>query len=225
MKKLLLVLAATATLVGCSDWTERGYWDWNRERDKTRWELEKDSYLRNKSDKPTVALRDIASVYEDFNLVMPNGNRIRVCSAYGCTHKQVYRISADTLRKAKSYFSGSWTASGERSGLEKALQHIETVMGPATNTAEDAQGGPLFGNGNSGQMNHRDEALNTTSILMVMFRYGLIRYHDLEAPMWVGGTFYPILRDRSNGKRYGIDTGYRSSGGEVKIFAVEDGAP
>jgi len=222
MKKLLLVLAATTALAGCrQDWN---FGQWNNERDMTRWELERETYLRTQSEKPTVALRNIASAYEDFNLVMPNGNRIRVCSAYGCTHKQVYRLTAESLRKAKSYIQSSWSASGERKGLEKGLRHIEEVMGPATNTASDAQGGSLWGSGNSAQMDHRDEALNTTSILMVMFRYNLIRYHDLEAPMWVQGTYYPILRDRKTGNRFAVDTGYRSSGGEVKIFNVADGA-
>lgn len=187
--------------------------------------VEKEEYLNQKSEKPTAYLKDIASVFNDYNLVMPNGNRIRVCSAYGCKHKQVYRLEADLLRDAKSSFSTAFTAAGERSGIESALAKIEKVMGPATGTENDEMGGSFWGNGNTGQMNHQDEALNTTSILLVMMRYELIRYHDLLAPGYVNGTMYARIIDRSTGDIYAIDTGYRGSGGEVKIFNVKDENP
>lgn len=217
MKQIALILIASLALAGCN---------WNPFYHKEDWELtDNERYLQEKSAKPSAYRNRISSVYTDYNLVMPNGNRIRVCSAYSCTHKQVYRLSANTLRKAKSEFSSAWSASGERNGLEDALQYIETVMGPATGTSGDAQGGPWTGNGNSGQMDHQDEALNTTSILLVMMKYELIRYHDLLEPRYVGGTMYARLRDRSTGEIYGIDTGYRRSGGEVKIFNVRDGNP
>lgn len=217
MKKHFYLAILPFLLFGCSDPNIR--------EDTAYEERSKTEYLENKSSKPSAYLNDIASVFNDYDLVMPNGNRIRVCSAYSCTHKQVYRLSADTLREAKSKLTGvagNWTADAERRGLADALQYIESVMAPATNTSADLKGGNWYYNGNSSHLNHIDEALNTTSILLVMIRYEMLAFHDLLAPAYVKGTFYPRIRDRSTGDIYVIDTGYTDSGGEVKIFNVKD---
>jgi len=236
MKKLLLLIVPLA-LAGCDsdNWKP----NWNMENPAatddsipvatTQDKAKSDDYLENKSAEPSVYLRDVAGVFEDYNLVLPNGNRIRVCSAYGCSHKQVYRLSSELLSKAKGHLSDGWSAEGERKGIGKALSVIEEEMGPATGTDRDKQGGALWGNGDSSQMNATDEALNATSILMVMFKYGLIRNHDLGKPEWKGPwnnkALYPILIDRSTGEKFGIDMGYRDHGGEIKIFPWSGDAP
>lgn len=191
---------------------------WAEAREERRDEQDRKEYEAEKSEKPSVYLRDIAGVFTDYNLIMPNGNRIRFCSAFTCTHKQIYRLSADDLRAAKGFLDDAWTPRGEREGLEKALQELEKRMGPALGVDRDKQGGSFWANGNPGQMNATDEALNVTSILLVMYRYELIRYHDLERPQWKGGALYPVIRDRRTGERFGIDAGYRDHGGEIKIF-------
>lgn len=228
MKKLALVLAAAIALGACS--RENYHWVADKfgtkdPEDMTAVERDRETYLKEKSVEPSIYLRDISGIFNDYNLVLPNGNRIRVCSAYSCTNKQIYRLSAELLQKAKNKISGAWTPKGERDGLEKALQVIETEMGPAVGTHHDKAGGGFWGNGDAGQMNATDEALNVTSILMVMYRYDLIRYHDLEAPQWKGGALYPVLRDRQTGVKFGIDAGYSENGGEIKIFPWDGPAP
>lgn len=226
MNRIVGILAVTLLLAGCVDrdtvasWFERDDY-----RDKTWAEREREEYLKRQSKDPSAYLRDIASVFNDYNLVLPNGNRIRVCSAYGCTHKQIYRLQPDTLKKAHNRLSSAWTARGERDALEKALSDIEIEMGPAVGTDKDTQGGSFWGNGNPSQMNATDEALNVTSILMVFYRYDMMRYHDLLAPAWKGGALYPVIRDRKTGHKFGIDAGYRDHGGEIKIFPWEGAAP
>jgi len=223
--RLLLVLATTVVLAGC---TEYGNFSLNQPSEqeiKTRDQVERETYLSTKSKNPSAFLRDISGIFEDYNLVLPNGNRIRVCSAFGCSHKQVYRLSANLLAKAKNELSSDWSATGERAGLARALSVIEKEMGPATDTTEDKQGGAFLGNGNRKQMNATDEALNATSIMLVMMRYGLIRYHDLASPEWKGGALYPIIIDRETGEKFGIDMGYRDHGGEIKVFPWAENAP
>lgn len=227
MKLATVTILLTALLLaGCDEVDYRlREWTYKNDYNQSAAEREREDYLRNKAAQPSVALRDISSIFNDYNLVLPNGNRIRYCSAYSCTNKQIYRLQADTLQKAKNFLDGAWTARGERNALEKALSFIERVVGPATGTAGDKQGSSSWSNGNTGQMNHTDEALNVTSILMVMFRYEMIRYHDLLAPKYKGGTLYPVIRDRDTGELFGIDAGYRDNGEEIKIFPWRGAAP
>lgn len=171
------------------------------------------------TEEPAVDTETVKTFFNEYNVVLPNGNRVRVCSAYGCTNQQVFRLSADLLKRAKSEFSSSWTAAGERQGLAKALALIEQEVG-----VDDTAGDSFWGNGNANQMNSIDEALNTTSYLMVMYRYGLVRYHDLLGPARVGGAFSSqavvVLRDRESKKKWAINTGVSDNGGEVSIIEL-----
>jgi len=216
--RVYLPVAAALVLMGCQ------HEDLNTQN-AALVEMNKQQYLESKSKQPDVDLTGISNMFEDYNVILPNGNRIRICSAYNCTHKQVYRLSPALLIRARKEISGAKTAQEEREGLARALQVVEQGIGPDTGTDSDQQGGPVLGTGNTGQLNHVDEALNTTSILLVIYRYNLINFHDLERPQFVEGTQYPIIRDRETGNRFGIDTGYRPHAGEVKIFNVRDGAP
>lgn len=224
--RIITTVAFCIALAGCGrlvpEWTKK---DPNAEFYDSAQTAEIKRYLATKSSEPSVFVRDITNKFTEYNLVMPNGNRIRVCSAYGCTFKQIYRLSANTLREAKNKIGAAWGAEGEREGLLKALQHIEKVMGPPLGLHKDKKGGPMLSNADKGQMNATDEALNTTSIMMVMARYKILKYHDILAPEWKDGALWAVIRDRETGKKWGIDPGHKGHGDEMIMFDWEERAP
>lgn len=231
--RIIATVAICLALAGCGDLL---YFDYSKEESSSRDSFydspnraEIRKYLAEQTPEPSVYVNYITGKFADYNLVLPNGNRIRVCSGYGCKYKQVYRISPESLRKAKEQLGGAWTFSTggekERKGLANALSTIEQEMGSALRLDNDKQGARFSGNGNRGQMNATDEALNNTSILMVMARYKMFKHHDIIGPQWKSGALYPVIIDRKTGRKYGIDAGYRDHGGEIKIFDWEGSAP
>ena len=223
MRALFIILASSFLLIACERSgipAPSGTWDLGLGGEEEKLPEDTEKYLESKSKEPSADLQKIAGIFEDYNLVLPNGNRIRVCSAYGCTNKDVYRLSSSLLRTAQGKLDGD-----EKNGIAKALEAVEAEMGPAVGTKEDRQGGPWWGNGNSGQMNATDEALNTTSILLVFMNYDLLKEHDVLAPEHKNNAMYAVIRDRKTGKKWGIDAGYRQHGGEIKVFDWENDAP
>ena len=64
-----------------------------------------------------------------------------------------------------------------------------------------------------------DEATNTTSYLSVLATYGLIKHHEVQQPMAKGGIgrwthYFAIIRDKTSGQRWAIDSSMRVSGRE-----------
>lgn len=168
--------------------------------------------------KTRIEISAIEEVMEKYNNAkMPKGETVTVCSGYGCTVEHQYKFEPRLWDGLKSFFVGIKTPAEERRAIALAIGFCEQVIGQKTGTQGDWPSMDVSGNGDPGQMDCVDEALNSTSYLILMYRAGLIKFHSIKAPSWKGGLFKwthycAVIADETTGVNWAIDSGVGQNG-------------
>lgn len=172
----------------------------------------------------TIKKKEIEEVFKKYNNAkMPIGNNVTVCSAYGCKTAHKFTFDIRLIEAVNSFFLNVKTPADERKALALALAFIETVVGSKTGTSTDRPSIDASGNGDPSQLDCVDEALNTTSYLMVMYQNKMIKFHTINYPDWKGGltkwTHYSAtMIDETTKVKWAIDAGVGRNGVQPLII-------
>ena len=168
--------------------------------------------------------------YSQFETEAPAGNTVTVCSAHGCRHKSRFTFSRRDIAQLRSIMNaagGSSSPTAERRAIGKAIAWIENRVGPETGTAHDRASLDFLGSGDPGQMDCVDEATNTTSYLTVLSENGLLRHHEIlrpmakDAPLLRWTHYFAVIRDKTSGQRWAVDSFMYANGHEPIIMEAE----
>jgi hypothetical protein len=166
--------------------------------------------------------------YLQFNARAPQGNTVSVCSAYGCRHKSTFTFTHQDIATLTTLMqsSRSGTAADERKAMAKAVAWIENRVGRETGTWKDRAAIDFSAAGDPSQMDCVDEATNTTSYLSVLAAHRLLNHHEVQQPMAKDGVgrwthYFAIIRDKSSGQRWAVDSSMRANGQEPIIMEAE----
>ena len=101
---------------------------------------------------------------------MPEGDKVFVCSSYGCRKQTPFRFTAADIAEVKKIMADKRTATpaGEREATKDALAWMGHRADTAVGTAGDRPGDDFAGNGDPGQMDCVDVATNLSSYMLVM---------------------------------------------------------
>jgi len=169
--------------------------------------------------------------YQKYKARMPEGDRVFVCSSYGCRTQTPFRFSPtdiDDVRKIMAKGSGSPTA--EREATKKALALMGSRADKAVGTDGDRPGDDMMGNGDPGQMDCVDVATNLTSYMMIMERHKLFQHHVVGSMYvkedirrgWDGWTHYAgTLVENTSKQKFAVDGWLLASGKPPEIVEVE----
>jgi hypothetical protein len=178
--------------------------------------------------------------FKFFKTGAPVDDTVTVCSAYGCTHQTPFTFTEDDIRHLAILMDeerGEDTPAAERKALGKAIAWIERRVGAATGTDGDRPGLDFFGSGVKSQQDCVDEATNTTSYMLVMERYALLRHHKVVRPMAKGNMIlgrWPhwgaMMEEKTTGRKYAVDSFFHANGEPPVIMAasqwyIEDDSP
>ena len=120
--------------------------------------------------------------FQDWATRRPEGNRVTVCSAYGCRVQTNFRFTEGDLAHIGQLMGGRATVrtpSAERSAIARTLAWMEKRVGDAIGTSADRPGDDLAGGGDPTQMDCVDVATNLTSYLLVLQHNGLLVAHTV----------------------------------------------
>lgn len=168
--------------------------------------------------------------YSKFETDAPRGNTVTVCSAHGCRHKSTFTFKSRDLAKIREIMTaagGNSDSAGERRAVRKAIAWIEDRVGKETGTSADRAGLDFLGGGDPTQMDCVDEATNTTSYLSVLAANGLLRYHEVlepmakDVPLFQWTHYFAVIRDKTTGQRWAVDSFMASNGREPMIVEAE----
>jgi hypothetical protein len=169
--------------------------------------------------------------YQKYKARMPEGDRVFVCSSYGCRTQTPYRFSADDIAAVKKIMvAGAASATAEREATKKALAWMGHKADTAVGTAGDRPGDDMAGNGDPGQMDCVDVATNLTSYMLVMERQKLFKHHAVGSMYvkedirrgWSGWTHYAgILVESASKQKFAVDGWLLASGKPPEIVEVE----
>ncbi|MDW3098822.1 MAG: hypothetical protein R8J41_12045 [Alphaproteobacteria bacterium] len=151
------------------------------------------------------------------------------CHAYGCQMRSQVDLRPH-WQAVRAEFANVKTASEERYAMAQAVGVIETAVGPILGTADDP-GGVLNASwsGDPAYQDCIDEAANTTMLLVLMERDGLIRHHNLHSPS-IRGAFIDgrwqhytaVIEETATEERYAIDSWFRTNGEPAYVMPFQE---
>lgn len=169
--------------------------------------------------------------FTHFKAGAPVDDTVTVCSAYGCQHQTLFTFTENDIRQIAIVMDEArrdGSAEAEREAVGQAIAWIERRIGPVTGTDRDRPGLDILGSGDKGQQDCVDEATNTTSYLMVLERYDLLRHHKVVRPMAKGnmimGTWVhwgAMIEEKATGQKYAVDSFFYKNGRPPVIMAAE----
>lgn len=149
------------------------------------------------------------------------------CHGYGCNERVELAYSAAELEGLKAFFVPEpESAQAERRVIAGAVGYLERINAPKAGTTADV-GGTFTGFGEPGQLDCEDEAVNTTTALMLLRDLRLIRFHRLRAQVTRGFFFrgWPhtsaAVVEEASGAVYVIDSWFGSSGEQPHVVPYD----
>lgn len=168
--------------------------------------------------------------FENFDLTPPRGNVITVCHGYGCRFETPYDMSGEDLDYIAAVMAkAEQSAAGERAAVAKVITYMENRVGAKIGTDQDRAGIEAGGIGDPTQLDCIDETANTTSVLMIMERHRLLKYHTVRKPQvrgyWVDGRWphwTAVLTVKEDGVDWVMDPWFRDNGVPPVVMPLED---
>jgi hypothetical protein len=163
--------------------------------------------------------RSVDEFLEIYGKHAPSPSHFSVCYSHGCNGSADIQLSVDEWNMVRLMFNGgTLDAEAERKSIAGAVGTLETIVGKRTGTDADL-GGTFAGTFRQYQMDCVDEAVNTTTYLVMMKNDGLIRLHDLREPahrgyiIWGGWPHTaPVIVERLSGEEYAVDSWFLDNG-------------
>jgi hypothetical protein len=169
--------------------------------------------------------------YQKYKARMPEGDRVFVCSSYGCRTQTPFRFEpADIAEVKKIMAKGAATPAAERDAAKVAIGWMGSRADKAVGTSNDRPGDDLAGNGDPGQMDCVDVATNLSSYMLVLERNKLFKHHTVGSMYvkedirrgWSGWTHYAgTLIDNKTKQKFAVDGWLLASGKPPEIVEVE----
>lgn len=166
----------------------------------------------------TAAISDITTIYRQ----TPSLQAVDICHGGGCAQMQRVTLSDDEWLQVSAIFADSLdakpeAAEHERQQIAQAVGVLESLIGIKTGTSSDRAG--TFNNASyPGQLDCNDEAINTTSYLRLLRRYGLMKYHEIE-DMRTRNFFFSgwphttaVMHEIAGGERFAVDSWFYDNG-------------
>lgn len=171
------------------------------------------------------ALSDISRIYHQ----VPDKADFEVCSGGGCAEIHHVALDNDEWQEISAIFADDDApadAARERKHIADAIGAFETIVGAKTGTALDRAG--TFNNSEyEGQLDCNDEAINSTTYMHLMRKYGLMQWHEIEDTRtrnffftgWPHST--AVMHEIASGKRYAVDSWFYDNGVSATIVPFE----
>jgi hypothetical protein len=170
--------------------------------------------------------------YQRYKAGMPDGDKVFVCSSYGCRTQTPFRFTEADIAEVKKIMSDKRTATPaeEREAIKAALAWMGNRADTAVGTAGDRPSDDFAGNGDPGQMDCVDVATNLSSYMLVMENHKILRHHTVGSIHvkedilrgWSGWTHYAgALIDNKTKQKFAVDGWLLASGKPPEIVEVE----
>lgn len=148
------------------------------------------------------------------------------CTDYHCDEGETVTLSEDQWRRVVSLFPPAESPTDERAQIRQAIALLETQVGKTTGTWRDLAKN-VAGAGLPGQLDCISESKNTTTYLQLLSDDGLLQWHEVEDrrlrhPWILDLHWSAVIRDRSTGKRYAVDSWFLDNGQQPFVQPLDD---
>ncbi len=152
------------------------------------------------------------------DLPVPTNDSYVYCYGHGCHSRIVRRLTAQETAGLQGAFGKmASNAVDERRSIGRAVAYMEKVNAPYAGTEQDV-GGSFTGMFKSGQLDCVDEAINSTTTLLLLEEMGLLRYHSVYGQANRGNLLagWPhtsaTVREKETGRLFVVDSWFGNNG-------------
>lgn len=171
---------------------------------------------------------NVTTFLQNLSLPVPNTGSVIFCHGFNCLFRtQIGLGPGDHARMRQMMAAGRASPEAERKAIAKTEVWFEKRVAPLTGTGKaKARSGGLVVGGDRTQFDCIDATANTTALLVVLDQLGLLKHHQIDAPisrLLTGGGphFTAVIKDKRTGKGWTVDPWTHDHGELPDMWPVE----
>jgi len=131
----------------------------------------------------------IAYLYSSVSIYPPSAKSMTVCYGFVCRRREILDFTVgDRSALTKIMAAGRASAAAERAAVQKAVVWFDRRMGPILGTNKRVAKADFRYFDDKHNYDCWDTTRNTTSLLLVLQEWGLLKHHAIGDPRYRGNT-------------------------------------
>lgn len=131
----------------------------------------------------------VAQLYTSVSIYPPSANSMTVCYGFVCRRREILDFSAaDRKALTQIMAAGRASAAAERAAVQKVVVWFDRRMGPILGTSRRVAKADFRYFDDKHNYDCWDTTRNTTSLLLVLREWGLLKHHAIGDPHYRGNT-------------------------------------
>ena len=131
----------------------------------------------------------IAALYSSVSIFPPSAKSMTVCYGFVCRRREILDFtSGDRGALTQIMAAGHASAAAERAAAQKAVIWFDRRMGPILGTDKRVAKADVRAMDDKHNYDCWDTTRNTTSLLLVLQQWGLLKYHVVGDPHYRGNA-------------------------------------
>jgi hypothetical protein len=131
----------------------------------------------------------VAQLYTSVSIYAPSANSMTVCYGFVCRRREILDFTAaDRKALTQIMAAGRASAAAERAAVQKVVVWFDRRMGPILGTSKRVAKADFRYFDDKHNYDCWDTTRNTTSLLLVLREWGLLKHHVIGDPHYRGNT-------------------------------------
>lgn len=155
----------------------------------------------------------ITYLYESVSIYPPTAKSMTVCYGFVCRRREILEFGdADRRTLTQIMAAGRTSAAAERAAVQKVVVWFDRRMGPILGTNRRVAKADFRHRDDAHNYDCWDTTRNTTSLLLVLQQWGLLKHHTIGDPRYRGNTLVlqtphntAVLIDRATKVEWVVD--------------------
>jgi len=156
---------------------------------------------------------EVANLYSSVSIYPPSATSMTVCYGFVCRRREILDFTAGDRRALTQIMAaGRASAAAERAAVQKAVVWFDRRMGPILGTSKRVAKADFRYFDDKHNYDCWDTTRNTTSLLLVLREWGLLKHHAIGDPRYRGNTLVlqtphntAVLVDRATKVEWVVD--------------------
>ena len=133
--------------------------------------------------------REVAALYSSVSIYPPSAKSMTVCYGFVCRRREILDFTpGDRAALTRILNAGDASAAAERAAAQRAVVWLDRRMGPIIGTNKRVAKADFRYFDDKHNYDCWDTTRNTTSLLLVLQEWGLLKFHVVGDPRYRGNT-------------------------------------
>lgn len=162
---------------------------------------------------PVEMSRAVADLYSSVQIYPPSATSMTVCYGFVCRRRHILDFTAgDRATLTAIMTAGRANAAAERAAVQKTVVWFDRRMGPILGANRRVAKADFRHRDDAHNYDCWDTTRNTTSLLLVLQQWGLLKFHSIGDPKYRGNALVlqtphntAVLVDRATRVEWAVD--------------------